>query len=147
MMLYLHTNSNRGLFFYPVHIPERHYGRFLETVHLYTAYAMIVLAFMHMMRGYFVSVYKKPREVMWLVGMGMGFVTLLFGFTGYLLPWTVVSKSATDVGTGMMSALPQPLSSFITFLIVVVTAQPARCCASMICTLSCCQWRYSCCLR
>ena len=79
---------------------------------------MIVLAFMHMMRGYFVSVYKKPREVMWLVGMGMGFVTLLFGFTGYLLPWTVVSKSATDVGTGMMSALPQPLSSFITFLIV-----------------------------
>ena len=94
------------------------YGRFLETVHLYTAYAMIVLAFMHMMRGFFVSVYKKPREVMWLVGMGMGFVTLLFGFTGYLLPWTVVSKSATDVGTGMMSALPQPFSSFITFLIV-----------------------------
>jgi ubiquinol-cytochrome c reductase cytochrome b subunit len=94
------------------------YGRFLETVHLYTAYAMIALAFMHMMRGYFVSVYKKPREVMWLVGMGMGFVTLLFGFTGYLLPWTVVSKSATDVGVGMMSALPQPLSSFITFLIV-----------------------------
>ena len=26
------------------------YGRFLETVHLYTAYAMIMLAFMHMMR-------------------------------------------------------------------------------------------------
>ena len=94
------------------------YGRFLETVHLYTAYAMIVLAFMHMMRGFFVSVYKKPREMMWLVGMGMGFITLLFGFTGYLLPWTVVSKSATDVGVGMMSALPQPLSSFLTFLTV-----------------------------
>lgn len=94
------------------------YGRFLETVHLYTAYAMIVLAFMHMMRGFFVSVYKKPREAMWLVGMGMGFITLLFGFTGYLLPWTVVSKSATDVGVGMVSALPQPVSSFITFLIV-----------------------------
>lgn len=94
------------------------YGRFLETVHLYTAYAMIALAFMHMMRGYFVSVYKRPREIMWLVGMGMGFVTLLFGFTGYLLPWTVVSKSATDVGVGMMSALPQPLSSLLTFLTV-----------------------------
>lgn len=92
------------------------YGRFLETVHLYTAYAMIMLAFMHMMRGYFVSVYKKPREAMWIVGMIMGFVTLGFGFTGYLLPWTVVSKSATDVGVGMISALPQPLSSFLTFL-------------------------------
>lgn len=94
------------------------YGRFLETVHLYTAYAMIMLAFMHMMRGYFVSVHKKPREAMWFVGMIMGFVTLGFGFTGYLLPWTVVSKSATDVGLGMIDALPQPVSSFLSFLAV-----------------------------
>jgi quinol-cytochrome oxidoreductase complex cytochrome b subunit len=95
-----------------------YYGKFLETVHLYTAYAMIMLAFMHMMRGYFVSVQKKPREIMWVTGMVMGFVTLGFGFTGYLLPWTVVSKSATDVGIGMISALPAPVSSFLTFLII-----------------------------
>jgi quinol-cytochrome oxidoreductase complex cytochrome b subunit len=94
------------------------YGTFLETVHLYTAYAMIMLAFMHMMRGYFVSVQKKPRELMWVVGMLMGFVTLGFGFTGYLLPWTVVSKSATDVGTGMLNALPTQVSSFLSFLVV-----------------------------
>jgi len=94
------------------------YGTFLETIHLYTAYAMIMLAFMHMMRGYFVSVHKKPRELMWVVGMVMGFVTLGFGFTGYLLPWTIVSKSATDVGIGMIGALPQPFASSLTFLIV-----------------------------
>ena len=94
------------------------YGRFLETVHLYTAYAMIMLAFMHLMRGYFVSVHKKPREIMWITGMAMGFVTLGFGFTGYLLPWTVVSKSATDVGIGMISALPGPISNLLNFLIV-----------------------------
>jgi len=94
------------------------YGTFLETVHLYTAYAMIMLAFMHLMRGYFVSVHKKPRELMWIVGMGMGFVTLGFGFTGYLLPWTIVSKSATDVGVGMIDALPQPISNFLSFLII-----------------------------
>jgi quinol-cytochrome oxidoreductase complex cytochrome b subunit len=94
------------------------YGQFLETVHLYTAYAMIMLAFMHMMRGFFVSVHKNPREIMWVIGMVMGFVTLGFGFTGYLLPWTVVSYSATKVGTAMIGALPQPLSSFINFLVV-----------------------------
>jgi len=93
-------------------------GRFLQTVHLYTAYAMIMLAFMHMMRGYFVSVHKRPKEVMWVVGMLMGFVTLGFGFTGYLLPWTVVSYSATHVGVGMVNALPQPLSNLLNFLIV-----------------------------
>lgn len=94
------------------------YGTFLETVHLYTAYAMIMLAFMHMMRGYFVSVQKKPRELMWITGMLMGFITLGFGFTGYLLPWTVISKSATDVGMGMVSALPNQVASFLSFLIV-----------------------------
>lgn len=94
------------------------YGTFLETVHLYTAYAMIMLAFMHMMRGYFVSIQKRPREVMWVVGMLMGFITLGFGFTGYLLPWTVVSKSATDVGTGMINALPSQVSSFLSFIVV-----------------------------
>jgi quinol-cytochrome oxidoreductase complex cytochrome b subunit len=94
------------------------YGTFLETIHLYTAYAMIMLAFMHMMRGYFVSAHKKPRELMWMVGMAMGFLTLGFGFTGYLLPWTVVSKSATDVGIGMIQALPPQVASFLQFLIV-----------------------------
>jgi quinol-cytochrome oxidoreductase complex cytochrome b subunit len=93
------------------------YGQFLETIHLYTAYAMIMLAFMHMMRGYFVSVHKKPREIMWVVGMLMGFVTLGFGFTGYLLPWSVVSYSATNVGTSMISVLPPPFASFINFLV------------------------------
>jgi len=94
------------------------YGQFLETVHLYTAYAMIMLAFMHMMRGFFVSVHKKPREVMWVTGMLMGFVTLGFGFTGYLLPWTVVSYSATKVGTAMIGLLPGPVSSFAEFLLI-----------------------------
>lgn len=94
------------------------YGSFLETVHLYTAYAMIMLTFMHLMRGYFVSVHKKPREMMWVIGMLMGFVTLGFGFTGYLLPWTVVSYSATHVGLGMIQALPPVVSSFLTFLVV-----------------------------
>ena len=55
---------------------------------------------------------------MWVVGMVMGFVTLGFGFTGYLLPWTVVSKSATDVGVGIIDALPGTISSFLSFLIV-----------------------------
>jgi quinol-cytochrome oxidoreductase complex cytochrome b subunit len=89
------------------------YGLFLETVHLYGAYAMILLAFMHMMRNYFVSSHKKPRELMWVVGMLMGFVTLGFGFTGYLLPYTVVGVDATNVGLGLLSPLPQALQTLI----------------------------------
>lgn len=118
MMLYYIPSPSDAFSSTQYMLQNVNYGRFLQTVHLYTAYAMIMLAFMHMMRGYFVSVYKKPREIMWVVGMVMGFVTLGFGFTGYLLPWTVVSKSATDVGIGIIDVLPGTISSFLTFLIV-----------------------------
>ena len=92
-------------------------GWLLETVHLYGAYAMILLAGLHLFRGYFVSVHKKPRQMMWMVGMLMGLVVLGFGLTGYLLPWTVVSKSATDVSIGMLGFLPAQIGSILTFLI------------------------------
>jgi quinol-cytochrome oxidoreductase complex cytochrome b subunit len=92
-------------------------GRLIETIHLYSAYAMVLLAFAHLMRGYFASVQKKPRELMWIVGMLMGFVVLGFGLTGYLLPWTVISKSATDVTIGMLGFLPSELANVLRFLI------------------------------
>jgi len=92
-------------------------GWLLETVHLYGAYAMILLALLHLFRGYFVSVHKKPRQMMWVMGMLMGLIVLGFGLTGYLLPWTVVSKSATDVSVGMLGFLPVQIGPILTFLI------------------------------
>ncbi len=92
-------------------------GNLIETVHLYGAYAMILLTFLHLFRGYFSSVQKKPREMMWVIGMAMGLIVLAFGLTGYLLPWTVVSKSATDVSIGMLSFLPVQIGPILTFLI------------------------------
>lgn len=92
-------------------------GWLLETVHLYGAYAMILLAFTHLFRGYFVSAQKHPREMMWVVGMLMGLLVLGMGLTGYLLPWTVVSKSASDVSIGMLNFLPVQIGNILVFLI------------------------------
>ena len=91
-------------------------GQLIETLHLYGAYSMVLLAFMHLMRNYFANVHKKPRELMWVAGVLLGFVVLGFGLTGYLLPWTVVSKSATDVAIGMLGLLPSPLGALAKFL-------------------------------
>ena len=87
------------------------------SVHLYGAYAMIMLALLHLFRGYFVSVQKRPREMMWVIGMLMGLTVMGFGLTGYLLPWTVISKAATDVSIGMLSFLPAQIGPIITFLV------------------------------
>ncbi|MGH9920732.1 MAG: cytochrome b, partial [Nitrososphaerales archaeon] len=118
MMLYYIPNTTSAFTTTQYIFKSVYFGQFLETIHLYTAYAMIMLAFMHMMRGYFVSVHKKPREIMWMVGMVMGFVTLGFGFTGYLLPYTVVSTAASDVGIGLLAVLPTPIANLANFLVV-----------------------------
>jgi cytochrome b6 len=35
--------------------------------------------------------YRPPRELTWLSGLGLLGVTLVFGFSGYLLPWDELS--------------------------------------------------------
>ncbi len=93
-------------------------GQLVETLHLYTAYAMILLAFMHLARNYFGSAYKDNRILMWLAGIALGVTVLGFGITGYLLPWTVISKSATDVAIGFVNFLPTQLARLAKFFLV-----------------------------
>ncbi|MCI4333568.1 MAG: cytochrome bc complex cytochrome b subunit, partial [Thermoplasmata archaeon] len=81
-------------------------GQLLLSTHLYGAYAMIFLAFVHFFRGYYLGVYKAPREFSWMVGTLLMLVTLGMGFTGYLLPYTQISLNATNVGLVLAIRLP-----------------------------------------
>ncbi len=91
-------------------------GSLIETFHLYTAYAMIILTFLHLVRNYFGSSFKGNRDLMWLAGIGLGAIVVGFGITGYLLPWTVISKSASDVGLGLINFFPAPLANLGKFV-------------------------------
>ena len=81
-------------------------GQLLLSSHLYGAYAMIFLMFVHFYRGYYLGVYKAPREFSWMVGTLLMITTLGMGFTGYLLPYTQISYNATNVGLVLALRLP-----------------------------------------
>jgi quinol-cytochrome oxidoreductase complex cytochrome b subunit len=81
-------------------------GSLLLSSHLYGAYAMIFLALVHFYRGYYLGVYKAPREFSWMVGTLLMLATLGMGFTGYLLPYTQISSNATNVGLVLALRLP-----------------------------------------
>ena len=81
-------------------------GSLLLSSHLYGSYAMIFLAFVHFFRGYYLGVYKAPREFSWMVGTLLLLTTLGMGFTGYLLPYTQISVNATNVGIVLALRLP-----------------------------------------
>jgi quinol-cytochrome oxidoreductase complex cytochrome b subunit len=67
---------------------------------------MILFVFLHMIRVFVYKAYQPPRDFNWIVGAVLFCLTLGFGFTGYLLPWTQLSYWATTVGTEIPGAIP-----------------------------------------
>jgi ubiquinol-cytochrome c reductase cytochrome b subunit len=63
--------------------------------------------FVHFFRGYYVGVYKAPREFSWMIGTLLMVFTLGMGFTGYLLPYTQLSYNATNIGVVLALGLPK----------------------------------------
>jgi cytochrome b6 len=55
---------------------------------------------------YFMSAYRAPREVTWLTGVVLLFLSIGFGFSGYLLPWNELAFFATKVGTDIAGVIP-----------------------------------------
>jgi menaquinol-cytochrome c reductase cytochrome b subunit len=82
------------------------FGGFVQNLHRVGASAAIFMVFMHMMRVFFTKAYKNPRELNWIVGVFLLFITAGFGFTGYLLPWAQKAYWATAVGLNMVETVP-----------------------------------------
>ena len=82
------------------------FGWWIRSIHRWSAGAMVLLVFLHMLRVFFTGAYKKPRELNWLTGVALLLITTGFGFTGYLLPWDQKAYWATKVGTDIAGSVP-----------------------------------------
>ena len=95
---------------------EVRFGAAIRMIHHWAANGMIVMCLAHMLRVFIMGAYKKPRELNWVSGVLLLFLTLLFGFTGYLLPWDQRAYWATTVGTDIGGALPAIGNLILVFL-------------------------------
>lgn len=82
------------------------FGWLIRQIHAWGATLMMLAVLLHMTRTYFMASFKKPRELTWVFGVVIFIATMLFGFTGYLLPWNQLSYWATTVGTEVVGAVP-----------------------------------------
>jgi quinol-cytochrome oxidoreductase complex cytochrome b subunit len=82
------------------------FGSIIRSLHVWGAYAMVLLVFLHMVRVFVHKAYRKPRELNWVLGVGMIMLVLGFGFTGYLLPWDQKAYWATNVGINIVGTIP-----------------------------------------
>lgn len=85
---------------------EVRFGWFIRSIHKWSAHLMVLTLLLHMMRVFFTSAYRKPRELNWMFGVGLLLATFGFGFTGYSLIYEQLSYWAAVVGTNIAEATP-----------------------------------------
>ena len=94
------------------------FGWLIRSIHHWGANLMIVSLVLHLLRIFVQAAYKYPRELIWVVGVGLLGVTIGFGFTGYLLPWDQKAFWATTVGTEIAGSVPLVVNQVATQLAV-----------------------------
>jgi len=82
------------------------FGSVIRNLHRWSANAMIFFCILHMIRVFFSGAYKAPRELNWIAGTLLLFITLGFGFSGYLLPWDEEAYLASNIGITIAGTLP-----------------------------------------
>ena len=85
---------------------ELQFGFALRSIHRWAAQIMLAAVFLHMLRVYFTGSYKEPRELNWLLGIILISLSMVFGYTGYLLPWNQLAFWAGQIGVEMALATP-----------------------------------------
>ncbi len=106
LVILLYYNPSQAYYSTEYFLTSVPYGALLLTTHLYGAYAMIVLIYIHMYRNYFTGAYKKPRQIQWILGVVLLALTVGAGYFGYSLTGDVLSADATDVGKGIALLTP-----------------------------------------
>lgn len=81
-------------------------GLFLRNLHRWSAHAMVIAVFLHMLRVFYAGAYRPPREFNWVIGVLLFLLTLLLSYTGYLLPYDQLAYWAVTVGTNIAAYVP-----------------------------------------
>lgn len=81
-------------------------GGFLRGMHFAGASAMVALVFIHMGRVYLTASYKYPRQLSWITGVVLLFLTMLMAVTGQLLRWDENGVWTVAVAAKFASRVP-----------------------------------------
>jgi ubiquinol-cytochrome c reductase cytochrome b subunit len=82
------------------------FGWLVHGIHYWGAQAMILLVGFHALRVFIWGAYKNPRQLTWLLGVGLLLLTAGMVFTGALLPWDEKGYFAAEVGTSIAGTVP-----------------------------------------
>ncbi|MBL3590386.1 MAG: cytochrome b N-terminal domain-containing protein [gamma proteobacterium endosymbiont of Lamellibrachia anaximandri] len=82
------------------------WGWLIRYMHSTGASAFFVVIYLHMFRGLMYGSHRKPRELLWIIGVIIYLAMMATAFMGYLLPWGQMSYWGAQVIVNLFSAVP-----------------------------------------
>jgi ubiquinol-cytochrome c reductase cytochrome b subunit len=82
------------------------WGWLLRYLHSTGASAFFIVIYLHMFRALMYGSYRKPRELLWIIGVIIYLAMMATAFFGYLLPWGQMSYWGAQVIVNLFSAVP-----------------------------------------
>jgi ubiquinol-cytochrome c reductase cytochrome b subunit len=108
IFLVMHYKPDASLAFASVEYIMRDvpWGWLIRYMHSTGASAFFIVVYLHMLRGLLYGSYRKPRELVWLFGVGIFLCLMAEAFFGYLLPWGQMSYWGAQVIVNLFGAIP-----------------------------------------
>jgi ubiquinol-cytochrome c reductase cytochrome b subunit len=82
------------------------WGWLIRYMHSTGASAFFVVVYLHMFRSLLYGSYRRPRELVWILGVMVFLALMAEAFAGYLLPWGQMSYWGAQVILNLFSAVP-----------------------------------------
>ena len=81
-------------------------GLLMRQIHHWAALLFVAAMIVHMLRVFFTGAFRKPRELNWLIGVGLLTLGIVEGFAGYSLPDDLLSGTGLRIADGLMPVDP-----------------------------------------
>ncbi|MBK1732593.1 cytochrome b [Thiococcus pfennigii] len=82
------------------------WGWLIRYIHSTGASAFFLVIYLHMFRALLWGSYRKPRELLWMIGVVIYLAMMATAFFGYLLPWGQMSYWGAQVIVNLFAAVP-----------------------------------------
>jgi ubiquinol-cytochrome c reductase cytochrome b subunit len=92
------------------------WGWLIRYMHSTGASFFFIVVYLHMFRAMLYGSYKKPRELIWLIGMLIFLLLMAEAFAGYLLPWGQMSYWGAQVIISLFGAIPVVGDALVEFI-------------------------------
>lgn len=92
-------------------------GLLVRQIHHWAALIFLAGIVVHMCRIFFTGAFRKPRDLNWLIGVGLFALAMGEGFTGYSLPDDLLSGTGLRIFDSVILSIPV-VGSWLSFLLI-----------------------------